>query len=1078
MRGSDPIHAYSQLADELYAGTISETELRSATITLPVPDKKLLDSIAHYVEQVSTARPRYGWAISRVTQQAAVSQHCDLYLQSLTAWSLARACNHWSQPKRMQEAIALARHGFESLNENGWLAACEWQENALAWTKPNFAESARVLKDALHGLESNGFAEFIPECRLALAFAQILIGQHAEALENIHLSEEVYRSQGDQLNQARCWLNQASSLRRQGHFEGAFQKLQQALSIFERENSLTDQAKAHYQIALCLMLQANDLPRAVKHFQQAADLFDATELDLWRSACINNLGSVYMINGQLNRAKEYYQEAGDNFSRHEVQGPLADNLNDRGKLNVLLGKPALSIEQFKQSAAINTMLGSKLSAAIVISNLGEAYGQLGRYQDALHHLERAAEQLESLENYSRLAACEKYVALIWLRLGQPQTALEYLDKSFVHYEMADQKAFLASVYNYRAAAFFQQGQVDQAIASLEQSLTLAEKFGIRPQFALAKRLLGEALVCSSSTRQAESLKYLEQAHSDFTEMKMLMEQAACLIAIGAYCRSIAEAESAKTAFEEALQLSEGTFPEIDWRAYIELGNLAESQGDTDLALRMYHKGTETFHEIRQNFLQPALAGSYLQTPARVFDQIVAVASRAAAALETLSFIEESKASTLTRHLSETHTLGSDSTSQELDEIKVDIDLLKRQLKASLEDMPALQSAFQSRQTRKQLKRKIEQYSALKTRLERRSLSDEAGMSPSTSFDLEGFRQMTGAFLGEDWIALDYYLNETELTAVMVTPHDCIVYSQPVSKRFVMALNACDKARRNAGPPQQSDLEILGNLLIPDSLADHISPDTHLLLAPHRNLHQIPWSAVQPGFATQPLVCLCTPSVIPSLHGLRLLWERGHSIRTTNRGNGLLVGLSSFNGLQQELPQVRNEITALASKLHSGGFVLTEEEATWMNLLKLKGQGELTDFGWLHIASHFSSDRVTGRLSGIALQDGEIWLDQLRDLSPLPALVSLSACNSNDSFLYEGDERVDLQTTCLMAGAQSVIGSVWPVLDQSAAELTSLFYDYYLEGSNPAKAAAAAQRQFIQAGKELNAWASFICAGLP
>jgi CHAT domain-containing protein len=312
-----------------------------------------------------------------------------------------------------------------------------------------------------------------------------------------------------------------------------------------------------------------------------------------------------------------------------------------------------------------------------------------------------------------------------------------------------------------------------------------------------------------------------------------------------------------------------------------------------------------------------------------------------------------------------------------------------------------------------------------------------------------------------------------------------VQSQPISKRITMALAACAQACRSAEPPLQSDLNILGKLLIPEALAKSLSSDTHLLIAPHRGLHQVPWSALQPSFTPQPLVNTCIPSIIPSLQGLAILWKRNGSRHITERKNGLMIGLSSFNGLRPELPFVRAEIAALASKLDSGGRVFAEQDATWENLLHLKSEqashqtmSGMANFGWLHIASHFFSDRHTGRVSGIAFSDGDIWLDQLRDIAPLPALISLSACNSNDSFLYAGDERMDLQSTCLIAGANTVIGSAWPIQDQMAAELMLLFYDHYLSGQTPARAAALAQRRFIEAGKDLTGWASFICAGMP
>jgi tetratricopeptide (TPR) repeat protein len=1063
--------AYLILANELFEGRISESDLPSVTGTLPPLDKEMLDQIAVYAEGFSTTKPRFGWALTQVARDAAHAQGGNLFLRSLAEWYLARACNHWTQPKRVDAALAVAHRGFAELNDEGWIAACKWQSNAQAWTKPDFAEAVHGLKEALNLLH----ADFVPDCRLALAFAQILVGEHPAALESIRLSEEAYQTRGDMLNQARCWLTQASSLRRRDRFDEAFQKLEQALAVFEEHNSLTEQGRAHYQIALGHLLRADDLSRAEDHFKRAAELFGATDLDLWRGVCVNNLGSVYLINGQLKEAEKNYREARSAFVKHGILGALADNLNDSGRLNILMGNPAQAVEGFKECEALNERLGSQVSAAIAISNLGEAYGLLGRYQDALHHLERAVERLEPLGIHFRLATCEKYMAVIWSRLGQPETAHGYLDRSAAHYEMAGQNALLSSVHNYRAAAFFQQGKETEALGALEKSLAAANEYGLRPQSALAKRLLGEAII--PSKRGEEALNHLEAARSDFAEMGMGMEEANCLISLGLYYHSIADVERAGSAFETALELSDGVFPEIDWRAQVELGNLAAARGENETAIRKYRLGMEAFKQIRHNFLQPSLAGSYLQAPARVFDRIIALTAKEENPSETLRFIEETKASTLVQNISAGTMPGSDAGSQELADLKAEIDLLKNQLRATLEEMPPLQSVLRSRGSRAGLKRKIGQYDALKARLERRKLSQGSRIA-SASFDLDFFREQAAAALGDDWVALEYYMTESELIAVTVSPRDCEAQTQPMTNRFHMALDACDRARRMGEPPLESDLEILGRMLLPASLPD-LSPDSHLLIVPHRRLHLVPWAALQVLYAAQPLVDACVPCVVPSLHSLALLWERASSRQGVDRRDGLSVGLSTFNGSHNDLPQARDEVATLASRLGSGGKVLAEEHATWGNLLALKREAEgLAHFAWLHIATHFSPDRHTGRVGGIALKDGEIWLDQLQDISPLPALVTLSACNSNDTFLHEGDERIDLQTACFLAGADTVIGSAWRIPDRAGANLMLAFFDHYLAGLPPAQAAAHAQRQLIREGHGLKDWASFICAGAP
>ena len=1080
---ADSSHPYLILTDELLTGKITEEDLPAAATRLPQLTPERLASLAEHAERFASNEPRRGWAIAQVARDASVSQGYDLFLQSLAAWYLGRACNHWTQPKRVSKAISFARRGFEAIGETGWVAACEWQLNHLAWTRPDFAGAVRSLHHALEGLERAGLTEFVPDCRLALAYAQILIGDHESALQNIKHSEEEYVARADRLNQARCWLHRASSLRRRDQFEESFDQLKRALDVFEEEDAIADQAKAHYQMGLGHLLKADDLSQAVSRFEKASELFQVTDLDLWHGMAINNLGSVYLFTGELAFADRYYREARDIFITHEVSGLAADNLNDHGEVNILRGKPHVSVEQFRQAIAINEKLGSQLSAAVVVTNLGKAYGQNGRYQDALFYLEQAAERLEALQSHLRLGTCEKYAALVWSQLGQPAMTHEHLDRAASEYDAADQKALVSEIHSIRATAFFQQGQEQDAIDCLEAALAISTSYGVRPQTALARRLLGEALVRTG--QYEEALMHLRRAQEEFSEMGMSMDLAAALVAAGTCHVLSGDPEAAHKAFEQALEWSEGVLPEIEWRAQVGLGDLAASHSQFGEALIAYRQAMEAFARIRQNFWQPALAGSYLQRPSRVFDRIVSLASRAQAAEDALLFIEVSKASTLPGQLLSSSLSRKDPNSQGLNDLESEILFLQDQLRTSL-DMPfPAQVGSDTRQIRARLSEKTKQYEGLKARLERKVSAGESAVATAlVPFDLSLFRELADRVLHKNWIALDYHLMDDRLLIVVLTSGHCEVLETPVSQRFRMALEACTRAGQTAEPPTPSDLHVLGGVLIPAWLAEQITPDTFLLLSPHKDLHAVPWPALYPAQAAKPLAHLSIPAVVPSLQSLRILWQRNKTDTTPERGNGLVLGLSSFGGRRRELPYVRDEVSFLSSHLGGAGHCLMETEATWENLLRLNlGMAGgvdpgLSRFTWLHIATHFFVHARTGRLSGLALWDGDVWLDKLRDLAPLPRMVTLSACNSISSFVYEGDEHMDLPTTFLIAGADCVIGSLWPILDETAAEFTSRFYIHYFNGLSPARSLVQTQREWMDRGEPVGPWMSFLCVGAP
>ncbi|MGZ6317637.1 MAG: hypothetical protein ACXWNQ_10285, partial [Anaerolineales bacterium] len=851
--------------------------------------QSILNQAAGRAELLGSTAPRNGWSIAQVAA-AAGSQQPDLRLRAMAAWYLGRACNEWAQPRRVEVSIGEAKSGFETLGEQGWVAACNWQRNALYWTKTDFAKASTELAEALSGLQKAGFEEFLPHCRLAMANCQVLTEHYEEAGQNIAVSEAEFLARGDLLNQARCWMNEASRCRRQARLDAAFEHIDRALAVFEDLNVPPDIARASYQLGLLHLLRTDDLTKAVVHFERAAIVFASCDMELWRAACISNLGSIYMESGQLGKAQSCYEQAREVFLRNGVMGLLADNLNDSGRLNAWKGSPELSIEQYRQAQEIYGKLGSRLMVALEAANLGEAYGQLGRYQDALHHLELAAAQLEGLKHYLHLGSCERFTALIWLQLEQPALAEEHLEKATVCYEQSGQKALLASIYNLRAMASLGKGDSSAAILWLEKALQAAEKHGVRPQAALAHRLLGEALIEFEDTERGQA--ELKQAASEFREMGMLADQAASLIALGIFHLRRSEQDGARSAFHEALELSDGTMPEVEWQGR---AGLAEMVSDPEARLAAYAVAITALSKIRHNFMQPTLAGSYLRRPAPMLEKAIRLAVELHSSDQGVEYIEAGKASTLLRQLSENATLGSRAESAELTELRSEIDWLQGRLRASLEEPNLIRTAVEMRGLRSQLVAKMKEYDLVMARLERQDATTRESSPDLVQFNLDVFRQLATRALGASWVALDYYEIGDLLGTAIITPQECELESQPISERARMALRASDHVSQGQSALLPGDLVALGDLLIPQRAADSLRPDTYLLIAPHRRLHGLPWPALAPSFLPKPLVCACTPAIIPSLHALCVLWQWKAQQTIPKGRDGLLVGISEFQG---------------------------------------------------------------------------------------------------------------------------------------------------------------------------------------
>jgi len=1065
------LQSYLSLANDVFLGKIHADELDRATRQLPPLNENLLEQLAQAAEEAALLSPRRAWAIALLADSTARNR--DLRLQSRAAWYLGRAYNHWGQPKKVSETIQRARRGFESLGETAWLAACDWQLNHLAWTKPNFSEAASQLESALAILEQSDLEDFSHQCRLALSYAHILCGNFLAAQENLTLCKEIFSTRLDPVNLARCWLNEASYQRRQGNFEEAYAKLEQALGVFQKYKSPLDMAKTQYQQGLWYFLSGSDYDQATACFEQASAVFSAQEMDLWAAVCENGLAQINIQRGNLPQALRELQRARPVFVTHGASGMMADNYNDSGQLELLMGNLDKSLAHFQQAGEIYASLGFEYAAANALANRGNVSALLGDFQNALNDLELAQKRFQKLDNPFGMAGCELYLSHIWTDLNQYPAAHEHLDKAETLYEKIQQTAMLGLVYNQRALILSLEDRFDEAAAALDTALKISQASGLAPQIGLAERRLGEMLIRSGDLSRALAL--LAGAEAKFRQMGMSIEQAASLASLGNCHLQAANPENAEASFREALTLCQGIMPEIESHCHAGLAALAEERNQQAQALAHYRKAMQTIARLRNSFWQPALAGSYLRAVKDTLDKAVQLAASQPTAQESLFFIESSKAQTLSRLLSADSFAPSAEMPAEIELLGHEIQELQAQIRTIYNPSPWSRFAGDIKTLQAKLIEAAQTYDKRLAELERQSA--RPAPVPAPEFMLARFRKEAEARLGKSWLALDYYLTGRSIIVSLVSPDGLEVFETAISARARMALDVCARSHRGALDISPSDMKALGKVLLPSQIQAYLSsPDTRLVICPHRDLHSVPWAALQPEWDVRHLVELCVPSLVPSLHLLELLWQRAAQAQTTERNTGLLLGISDFQGKHPALPAAIREVQAIAEIAHPDSRCLLDAEATWAALREQAAHG-FSSFAFFHLSSHISHDSRTGRLSSLALSDRDIALEQIRTLAPLPGLVTLSACNGAQSLVYEGDEHVGMPITSLMAGANTIIGSLWPVLDSSPAADMTVFYQGFFAGFSPAEALARSQRASIQKREELRHWAGFVCLGV-
>jgi CHAT domain-containing protein len=145
-------------------------------------------------------------------------------------------------------------------------------------------------------------------------------------------------------------------------------------------------------------------------------------------------------------------------------------------------------------------------------------------------------------------------------------------------------------------------------------------------------------------------------------------------------------------------------------------------------------------------------------------------------------------------------------------------------------------------------------------------------------------------------------------------------------------------------------------------------------------------------------------------------------------------------------------------------------------------GNPSRYAYIHFVSHAVSSRTDPLDSAIILSGagaGEASFKlYARDIMRRPIaarLVTIAACSASGTRAYAGEGLVGLSWAFLRAGAQSVIGALWEVSDDSSPRLMNALYQGLEDGQTPAAALRGAKLALLHSESRFRLpfyWAPF------
>jgi CHAT domain-containing protein/tetratricopeptide (TPR) repeat protein len=631
---------------------------------------------------------------------------------------------------------------------------------------------------------------------------------------------------------------------------------------------------------------------------------------------------------------------------------------------------------------------------------------------------------------------------------------------------------------------FHFGQNEEATKALRAALRYLESNQwYRPQIDLA---LGR--IHLSAGRPSEAILHLQEALKRLNEEDVLFQKSQTAFYLGQAQRRLGQRREASNSFD--LSIRTMYQPSIVWRAYVELAQMAQEDGDDQEALRHYFQAISVVETLREKLTDPARKARFLAGVSGVYEATIRLLLRLGRVSEAMHYLERARATQMLDMLRGKAFSSGDPQKQALLE-------QERSLGKSLQAAYA-EGAGRDSMTTGQGDEGTSLLEEWKARyrgvLEGIRELDPELASLITVNPLKAEEIQT--LLDGDVALLEYFTASDKTYAWLVTKEGIRVYEIGVPEKELkekvdrlllpnisnrprkaepMILQV-DREEKETGEGEREEnrqrFQAVAKELYEAILAP-VSKDIktkNLIVVPYGVLHKVPSGALTDGSSY--LIDRYTVSVLPWASVLAYVVKK----RKGEKDKALVLA----NPKTEYIPVGHAEVEGrMLESLFTKPEAYYRERAT-----ETTAKQRMSDFNVIHFATHGEFNELQPMQSGLLLtkdgeNDGYLQVHETFDLDLKNAnLVTLSACETALSKVQGGDDLVGLSRGFIYAGTPSILATLWKVDDASTAKLMEIFYRNWKSGMSKAEALRQAQESVkgMKGYEHPYYWAPFVMIG--
>jgi CHAT domain-containing protein/tetratricopeptide (TPR) repeat protein len=846
--------------------------------------------------------------------------------------------------------------------------------------------------------------------------------QAANSLIKLDTAYQAFQALGQSRHAAASQVPKIIALSMLGRHDEALACARRTLAQFSALGD--DGAAGKVEINLGSMLLRQDrYAEAADHYRRAAVRF--ARVGDRQHSVLADLGLAGALTWQFefDEATRIYERAEARVRAHGLAGLQGVIDSSRGMLELHRGRHAQALRWLESALRIAEQQGPPQRLADARAELAEAYLALNLLPEAAALYEQAVEDCRANDAPVEQAWAAAQLGLTLARQGHDDPALERLAQARGLFDAQGNAVGAARLESHAAAISLRSGRPETALRQAGAAAGALAGSGMRGWWLEAHLLVAEAM--AALRRDQEAWRSFEVVREHAGELAEVL--ARCLTGQGLLLRRRADMAGARARLEQAAS-----------------------------AIETQHAGLNG-DEFRT---------AYLTDKQGAYDALIELAlddtgPRAAAHL--LACMERSRARALSLGLGrgDTHAEPDRAQAQRRESLR----WLQQQGQQAAAAGDAPRAAALSARAREVETEALEAHRRSQAALADGLAAATGAGAPLSAATLQAELEAHEALVEYAWVG--------DRLAAVVMRRDRLrcfeLDARGLGERVEQLRFQINSLRFGAPALRQHAAQMTARTTthlralhaqVWAPLADEVADAEHVVVAPHRALHYVPFGALHDGSVA--LLDRHALSLTPSAG----LWYAGRAVPRRVPSRAVVVGRGG-----SQLPHVRTEVEAVGAVFGERAVVLLDERATLPALAAAVPGTHL-----LHLACHGQFRADSPYFSSLDLADGGL---TLRDAAALPlagAMVTLSACETGVSRVAPGDELLGLVRGFLMAGAPTVLATLWTVDDAGTASLMSDFYRALGAGQAPAQALRQAQLALRERSPHPYFWAPFALHG--